>query len=153
MREVCVANWHRSHTFMILMKIEHVAIWVNDLEAMKNFYEKYFNAVSGSKYFNPNKNFQSYFLSFGEGCRLELMQMPGIPSSLNDPYKQFSGLIHFAIEVGSKEKVNFLTEQLRKDGHAIVGEPRTTGDGYYESIVLDPEGNRIEIMQDPFGLG
>jgi lactoylglutathione lyase len=73
------------------------------------------------------------------------MQMPGIPLSLNDAHKQFSGLIHFAVSVGSKEKVDSLTEQLRKDGYAIVGEPRTTGDGYYESVVLDPEGNRIEI--------
>jgi lactoylglutathione lyase len=72
--------------------------------------------------------------------------MPGIPESQNDIYKQFSGLIHFAVSVGSKEKVDTLTEQLRKDGYEIVGEPRTSGDGYYESVVLDGEGNRIEIL-------
>jgi lactoylglutathione lyase len=127
------------------MKIEHVAIWTKDLESLKNFYIKYFKVTTGEKYINPVKKFESYFLSFEEGCRLELMQMPGIPSSLNDPYRQFSGLIHFAISIGSKEKVDSLTELLRKDGHTIVGEPRTTGDGYYESVVLDPEGNRIEI--------
>jgi lactoylglutathione lyase len=129
------------------MKIEHIAIWTKDLESLKDFYVRYFDVSAGHKYINPVKKFESYFLSFGEGCRLELMQMPGIPSSMNDPFKQFSGLIHFAISVGSKEKVDALTEQLRKDGCAIVGEPRTTGDGYYESVVLDPEGNRIEITE------
>jgi lactoylglutathione lyase len=127
------------------MKIDHIAIWAADLETLKEFYVKYFKVSVGPKYFNPTKKFESYFLSFGDGCRLELMQMPGIPPSLNDAHKQFSGLIHFAISVGSKEMVNGLTEQLRTDGYAIVGEPRTTGDGYYESVVLDPERNRIEI--------
>jgi lactoylglutathione lyase len=127
------------------MKIEHIAIWTENLESLKQFYVKYFHVSCGEKYINPKKNFESYFLSFEDGCRLELMQMPGVPASLNDPHKQFSGLIHFAISVGSKVKVDLLTEQLRSDGYAIVGEPRTTGDGYYESVVLDPEGNRIEI--------
>jgi lactoylglutathione lyase len=75
------------------------------------------------------------------------MKMPNIPASENDVYKQFTGLIHFAISTGSKEQVDTLTEQLRADGYEIVGEPRTTGDGYYESVVLDPEGNRIEITE------
>ena len=97
------------------------------------------------KYFNPKKNFQSYFLSFESGCRLELMQMPGVPDNLNDVHAQFLGIIHLAVSVGSKETVDALTEKLRRDGFEIVGEPRTTGDGYYESVVLDPEGNRIEI--------
>jgi lactoylglutathione lyase len=127
------------------MKIEHVAVWANDLEALKTFYVKYFNAMSGEKYFNTAKKFESYFLTFNEGCRLELMKMPGIPPSANDIYKQFSGLIHFAIGTGSKEKVDSLTARLRNDGYEVIGEPRTTGDGYYESVVLDPEGNRIEI--------
>src|SRR5207253_1224052 len=105
----------------------------------------YFGARAGKKYHNPKKDFHSYFLSFDSDCRLEIMQMPGIPDSQNDIYKQFSGLIHFAIGVGTKEKVDGLTSQLRNDGFEIVGEPRTTGDGYYESVVLDPEGNRIEI--------
>lgn len=127
------------------MRIEHVAIWTRDLEAMRAFYTRYFGAPAGSKYVNQKKQFQSYFLSFNEGCRLELMQMPGIPDIPGDIHKQFIGLTHFSMSVGSKQQVDELTEQLRKDGFTIVGEPRTTGDGYYESVVLDPEGNRIEL--------
>lgn len=127
------------------MKIEHLAIWVDQLEAMKDFYEHYFDAQAGSLYHNPKKNFTSYFLSFEEGCRLELMHKPEIPANQNDVHEQYRGIIHFAISVGSKARVNALTEELRKAGHQIVGEPRTTGDGYYESVVLDPEGNRVEI--------
>ncbi len=127
------------------MKIEHIAIWVNDLEQMKYFYEKYFNAMAGELYHNTTKNFKSYFLSFDTGCRLELMHRPIIPQNINDLSKEYIGLIHFAISVGSKERVDELTEQLRKDGYKVAGEPRTTGDGYYESVVLDPEKNRIEI--------
>lgn len=127
------------------MYIEHLAIWCKDLELMKDFYVNYFGAVSNARYHNPKNGFSSYFLSFEKGPRLELMQMPDIPDSLNDVMAQFSGLIHFAVSVGSEEKVDVLTEQFRKDGISIVGEPRKTGDGYYESAVLDPEGNRIEI--------
>ena len=129
------------------MRIDHLAIWTHDLEKMRVFYEKYFNVTAGEKYINPKKNFESYFLNFENGCRLEIMKMPDIPASENDVYKQFTGLIHFAISTGSKEQVDTLTEQLRADGYEIVGEPRTTGDGYYESVVLDPEGNRIEITE------
>ena len=124
------------------MRINHVAIWVHDLEKMKTFYEKYFQATAGEKYHNPKKNFQSYFLSFQEGCRLELMYRPEIPDSEK---QEMIGLTHLALSVGSREKVDALTEELRKHGYAIVGEPRTTGDGYYESVILDPENNRIEI--------
>lgn len=127
------------------MKIEHIAIWVQELETMRKFYEKYFGAQAGELYHNPNKNFFSYFLSFTTGARLELMHQPTIPKNLNYLDHQYLGLIHFAISVGSMESVNELTEDLRRDGFRIVGEPRTTGDGYYESVVLDPEGNRIEI--------
>ncbi len=126
------------------MKIEHLAIWVSDLEVMRRFYENYFNASSGELYKNPKKNFSSYFLSFDEGARLELMQKPEIPVLL-DQTTEHMGIIHFAISIGTKEKVDSLTEQLRTDGFRIVGEPRTTGDGYYESVIQDPEGNRIEI--------
>ena len=127
------------------MKIEHIAIWVNDLEQMKFFYEKYFKGPAGELYHNTTKNFKSYFLSFDTGCRLELMHRPIIPQNINDLNKEYIGLIHFAISVGSKERVDEMTEQLRKDGYEVAGEPRTTGDGYYESVVLDPEKNRIEI--------
>jgi lactoylglutathione lyase len=127
------------------MRIEHIAIWAKDLEKLKNFYVKYFQSSAGEKYVNAQKNFQSYFLIFENGCRLEIMHKPEIPSTRNNIQEQFTGLIHFAISIGSKEEVDRLTEQLRTDGYEIVGEPRKTGDGYYESVVLDPEGNRIEI--------
>jgi lactoylglutathione lyase len=127
------------------MIIEHVALWTRDLEALKAFYVHYFGGKANEKYVNPRKNFESYFISFDSGARLELMQMPAIPLSLNDVEAQFTGLIHLAISVGSQLKVDSLTEQLRTNGYRIVGEPRTTGDGYYESVVLDPDGNRIEI--------
>lgn len=127
------------------MKIEHIAIWVKDLEKMRLFYEKYFNGKSNEKYRNDKKGFESYFISFNSGARLELMQMPNIPDSKNNIYEQFMGLIHFAISVETEENVNVLTEKLRNGAYEIIGEPRWTGDGYYESVILDPEQNRIEI--------
>mgnify|MGYP001811198295 FL=1 len=128
------------------MHIEHLALWVRDLETMRHFYENYFGAVANDKYVNTTKNFSSYFLTFpGGGARLEIMHRPGIPDTTNDPVAQFSGLIHFAISVGSEVAVDTSTEQLRSAGYTILGEPRRTGDGYYESVVLDPEQNRIEI--------
>lgn len=129
-----------------MMHIDHLAIWVNDLEKMKSFYEKYFLAQAGARYYNSEKDFSSYFLSFPKGPRLELMHKPSIPENINDGLKEYRGIIHFAISVGSEEKVNGLTDWFRRDGFKIVGEPRTTGDGYYESVVFDPEGNRIEIV-------
>jgi lactoylglutathione lyase len=127
------------------MRIEHLAIWTNDLEKMRAFYETYFHAKAGARYRNNSKEFESYFLSFGEGFRLELMHKPGILMKDTNTSTEYIGLAHFAIAVGSKEKVNALTEKLRTDGYPIIGEPRITGDGYYESVVLDPEDNRIEI--------
>ncbi|MFK7924168.1 MAG: VOC family protein [Bacteroidia bacterium] len=127
------------------MKIEHLAIWVEDLEAMRAFYERYFQATANDKYRNDTKNFESYFLTFSEGARLELMHRPDIPANVNDLIKEYRGIIHFAVSVGSKVKVDALTEALRADAYQVVGEARTTGDGYYESVVLDPESNRIEI--------
>jgi len=126
------------------MKIEHLAIWVNDLERMKTFYETFFGAVAGTKYHNPTKNFTSYFLGFDDGPRLELMHKPDMAQK-SKGLDAYLGIIHFAIAVGSKEKVDELTEQICDAGYKIVGEPRTTGDGYYESVVLDPENNRVEI--------
>lgn len=127
------------------MKIEHLAIWVLDLEKMKSFYETYFQAAAGEKYHNPRKQFTSYFLSFEEGPRLEIMHRPNIPENFNDIIQEYQGIIHFAISVGSKDKVDQLTIELQNAGYQVVGVPRTTGDGYYESVVLDPENNRIEI--------
>lgn len=127
------------------MKIEHIAIWTRDIEKLKTFYARYFGAKAGEQYHNPQKQFKSYFLSFENGARLELMQMPSVPDSRNDAHKQFTGLIHFAVSTGSKERVDELTIQLKNDGVKIIDGPRTTGDGYYESVVLDPDGNRVEI--------
>ena len=110
---------------------------------MRRFYALYFNAKAGEKYVNLKKNFTSYFLSFAEGARLELMHKSGILKQVNQD--EHLGFIHLAISVGSKEKVDSLTEKLRHNGIEIMAEPRKTGDGYYESVVLDPEGNRIEI--------
>ncbi|MEO0896583.1 MAG: VOC family protein [Bacteroidota bacterium] len=128
-----------------MASIEHIAIWVKDLEKMRAFYESYFGANSGEKYHNPTKNFYSYFLSFEQGPRLELMNMPSIPENQMDIYEQFTGLIHFAISLGSEQAVDEMTEKIRREGLEIVGEPRWTGDGYYESVILDPEGNRVEL--------
>ena len=127
------------------MYIEHLALWVRALEPMRTFYETYFGATANTRYDNPRTGFSSYFLHFTRGPRLELMQMPGIPDPPNDGLNQFMGLIHFAVSVGSELAVDELTGRLRAAGYPIVGEPRRTGDGYYESVVLDPEQNRIEI--------
>ena len=127
------------------MKIEHIALWTKNIEALKSFYEKYFNAQSNNKYTNPRKRFSSYFLSFDSGARLEIMQMDSVPDTKDNPYDQFIGYIHIAISVGSEEKVNVLTAKLLEDGFEILDGPRRTGDGYYESVVLDPEQNRVEI--------
>lgn len=127
------------------MYIEHIAIWTRNLEQLKQFYEKYFEAQAGAKYINTTKQFESYFLSFASGARLELMHMPTVPETQDDIYKQFTGLIHFALSTGSEEAVDNLTRTLKDDGFEVVDGPRRTGDGYYESVVLDPDGNRIEI--------
>jgi lactoylglutathione lyase len=128
------------------MRIEHIALWVEDLEKMKEFYEKFFEVKSNGKYVNSNKNFSSYFLSFESGARIELMHKPGIVRD-SKIYTEKSGLAHFAVSVGSKEKVDALTSLIRENGYSIIGEPRITGDGYYESIVSDPEGNWVEITE------
>ncbi len=127
------------------MRIEHLAIWTKDLERLKTFYMTYFGATAGEKYENRAKQFESYFLTFASGARLELMRLPSIPETLNDPIRQFIGLIHVAFSVGSKEQVDALTARLRQDGYPVLDVPRQTGDGYYESCVLDPDGNRLEI--------
>lgn len=129
------------------MKIEHIAIWTKDIERLKKFYVEYFDGTAGEKYTNTKKQFQSYFIKFEAGARLEIMQKPTIPDNLNDTINEYIGLIHIAISVGSAEKVNNLTEKLRTDGYSVVSEPRHTGDGYYESCILDPDGNRIEITE------
>ena len=113
------------------------------MELLREFYEKYFGFASGDKYENPKKNFSSYFLSLGDGARIELMS--GGPAKSAGACESSAGLAHFAISAGGRENVDAVTERLRRDGYRILGEPRTTGDGYYESAVSDPEGNRVEI--------
>lgn len=129
------------------MKIEHIAFWVEDLEKAKDFYINYFDMIASERYHNPAKNFTSYFLSFKEeDTRIELMHRPDIAIT-SGQRGLVTGITHLAISVGSKEQVDQLTERLRTDGFTIAGEPRTTGDGYYESVVLDTEGNLVEITE------
>ena len=128
------------------MRIDHIAIWTYNLEGLRNFYMRYFDASSGEVYYNHTREFRSYMLHFDGDCSLEIMEMPNVSKSRNDPMKQFTGITHFAIKAGSKPDVDRLTDIIREDGFKVVGEPRTTGDGYYESVVLDPDGNRVEIV-------
>ena len=112
---------------------------------MRDFYMQYFGAVSNEIYHNQQKQFRSYFLSFDDGCQLELMHRPDIIPSSPDYMQQQTGLVHFAVSVGSKSRVDEMAEQFAADGFRVVGQPRLTGDGYYEAVVLDPEGNIVEI--------
>jgi lactoylglutathione lyase len=123
------------------MKIEHVALWCGDLEKMRDFYANYFGGVCGALYKNAKTGFSSYFLTFEDGCRLELMHRDGIPF----PASETLGYSHFAFSVKNVEEVEKLTQMISKDGYEVMSEPRLTGDGYYESVILDPENNRVEI--------
>jgi len=125
------------------MKIEHIAMYVKDLEGTRDFFVKYFGGISNDGYHNKNTDFRSFFLTFEDGSRLEIMNKPGIADeeiSLNR-----TGYIHLAFSVGSRERVDQLTRELAKDGYEVVSGPRTTGDGYYESCIIGIEGNQIEI--------
>jgi lactoylglutathione lyase len=124
------------------MKIEHIAVWSKDIEATRRFYVEQFGCTHGVRYENPAKGFSSYFLSFGSGARLEIMQVRDLPDRAAG---QRVGLAHFAIAVGSEAAVRAKTQQLKQSGVRVIGEPRWTGDGCFESIVLDPDGNAIEI--------
>ena len=126
------------------MKIEHLAIWAKDLEKIKTFYLEFFELSANEKYFNLTENFSSYFLSLASGARIELMNRSEISKQL-EGLEQNLGLSHFAIALGSKQKVNDLTHTVRMKGYSILGEPRKTGDGYYESVITDPKGNQIEL--------
>ena len=125
------------------MKIEHIALYVNDLEKARDFFVTYFGAVSNEGYHNVRTDFRSYFLTFEDGARLEVMTKPDLTDS-GDFLNRF-GYAHIAFSVGSKEKVDSLTETLKADGYPVISGPRTTGDGYYESCVLGFEGNLVEI--------
>lgn len=125
------------------MRIEHIAMYVNNLENAKDFFIKYFGATANDGYHNVTTDFRSYFLTFDDGSRLELMCHPDM-QDLEKSLRR-TGLIHLAFSVGSREKVDALTDILARDGYEILSGPRTTGDGYYESCVLGIEGNQIEI--------
>lgn len=123
--------------------LDHVALHVIDLEGMKDFYVKYFGCMANQQYHNPRTGLRSYFLSWEEGARIELISRPEVTSSRGDIFRQ--GQIHIALKVGSTRRVDELTRILENDGHTIHSRPRHTGDGYYESVILDPEGNIVEI--------
>ena len=127
------------------MNIDHVAIWTAHLERLKNYYVKYFDGKSNSKYLNKDTGFESYFITFQSGTRLEVMQKPGIPANLNDPITQYQGIIHLSFGVDDMKKVDEKLEMLRNDGFRILRGPRKTGDGYYEFETLDPDNNRLEV--------
>jgi lactoylglutathione lyase len=128
------------------MTIDHVAIWTSQLERLKDYYVKYFDGTANAKYLNKDRNFESYFVTFESGTRLELMQMPGIPPNLNDKVeKQYQGFIHISFGVETMEMVDKKLKELTSDGYRILKGPRRTGDGYYEFETLDPDDNRIEV--------
>ena len=130
------------------MKINHVALYVKDLEATRVFYEKYFGAVANQKYLNPKTGLETYFLAFPDeisNVRLEIMTRPGLQSA-NQTGLHF-GYAHLAFSVGSRQLVDALTNQLKTDGFTVLSGPRVTGDGYYESCILDPENNPVELVE------
>jgi lactoylglutathione lyase len=131
------------------MKIEHVALWTTRLEVLKSFYEKYFEGRAGDKYVNRENRFASYFLSFAEGAKLEIMQVPEVESRSRDVSARVTGYAHLAFAVSSKEEVDNLTRVLQNDGYRIEKLPRMTGDGFYESAIYDPDGNIVEIACPP----
>lgn len=125
------------------MRIEHVALYVTDLEAARDFFVDYFGGCANDGYHNPRTDFRSYFITFDDGARVEVMTKP---SMVDDPKAlDRSGWAHTAFSLGSAEAVDALTERLRRDGYTVVSGPRTTGDGYYESCIVGIEGNQVEI--------
>lgn len=127
------------------MKIDHIAMYVENLEEVREFFIKYFKATSNEMYHNPKTGLKTYFLSFEEGSRLEIMTRPDMTESSKNIME--AGYIHLAFSVGSKEKVDSLTSELKEAGYEVLSGPRTTGDGYYESCILGPENNQIEITE------
>lgn len=128
------------------MVLEHVALWTRDLERIKDFYVKFFGGAPNNKYHNPKTNFESYFLAFKGGARLEIMSMDSVPKNLNDTVKkQHLGIIHLAFGVETKAEVDSKSQELQAAGYTILRGPRTTGDGYYEFETLDPDNNRLEV--------
>lgn len=137
-------NDQKSHDTRA-MHIEHIALWTDDIDRLIGFYVKYFGARTGRRYTNVAKGFESCFLSFDDGARIEVMKTTTLAPLASQPGAQRMGLTHLAIAVGDEAGVDALTARLRESDYAILDGPRRTGDGYYESVVLDPDGNRIEI--------
>jgi lactoylglutathione lyase len=129
-----------------MARLDHTALYTAQLDVIRRFYMQYFNAFSNEKYINSRKAFESYFLSFEGESRLEIMQKTSVQEGYAGAMTEYLGLTHLAFSVGDENEVDQLTERLRADGYTVVGEPRRTGDGYYESVVLDPDGNRVEIV-------
>ena len=129
------------------MRIEHVAMYVNDMERAKNFFVKYFKADASELYHNFNSGFSSYFLTFDGGSRLEIMQRPAMEDQPKGTYR--TGYHHIAIEVGDRKDVDDMTKKIQDDGYRVFSGARTTGDGYYMSSIYDEEGNTIEIFAKP----
>ena len=126
------------------MKIDHIALYCKDIESMKSFFVRFFHAESGPMYHNTTTNFRSYFLSFeNSDARLELMTRPNVKPTEQYPYA--AGFAHICMSVGSREQVDTITEQIENSGFRVQSKPRTTGDGYYESCIIGPEGILIEI--------
>ena len=129
-----------------MTRLDHIALYTPHLEVIRQFYTRYFKGTSNEKYVNPRNGFESYFLSFEGGTRLEIMQKSAVVTDGSETGEEYLGLTHVAFSVGSEVEVDRLTEDLRVAGYRVVGEPRRTGDGYYESVILDPDGNRVEIV-------
>lgn len=127
------------------MHIDHVAVWTNELERLKHFYVHYFGAAAGEKYGNARRGFASYFLTFASGARLELMSIAGLAAAQPSQHAPAAGYAHLAIALGSTARVDALTAELTDAGFTVASAPRWTGDGYYESVILDPDGNQLEL--------
>lgn len=129
------------------MKLEHIAIWTDNIELLRNYYISFFDGQSNEMYINPKTLFQSYFISFESGARLEIMSMPNIPDNTNDTIsRQHKGIIHIAFSVDTKQEVDAKAALLLANGFEILNGPRVTGDGYYEFVTLDPDKNRLEVI-------
>jgi len=129
------------------MKLEHIAIWTDNIELLRNYYISFFDGQSNEMYINPKNQFQSYFISFESGARLEIMSMPNIPDNTNDTINaQHKGIIHIAFGVDTKQEVDAKASLLVANGFEILNGPRVTGDGYYEFVTLDPDKNRLEVI-------
>lgn len=126
-----------------IMKIEHAALYAEDLEKARTFFTDLLGGTSGELYHNPKTGFRSYFISFDDGARLEIMNKPDLIKT--DTQIPHTGYAHLAFSVGSREEVDRLSEKLKSCGYPILNGPRTTGDGYYESVIASVEGNPIEI--------